>query len=426
MRLLPKIFVAVSLLLSFPSAHGFQAATAAENGTIAPSSAPSGTVAEILEAEAPPEAPANIASESAILIDQQSGRVLFAKNERARLYPASITKIVTAIVALETSRLDETVTVSREARYEDGTRVYLSEGEQKSMELMLYAMMLNSGNDAATAIAEHIDGSKAEFAERMNDFATNTVGVSDTFFVNPSGLPDPNQVTTAADMARIARYAMQNETFREIVSTVQMPWDGLEWKSELYNHNRLLTTYEGATGIKNGYTTAAGNTLVSSATRGDEQLIGVVLKAPSNKNAYADMTALFDYGFAAFESAPLLAAGETHTEEIGDETYEWRAEEEIRALMPIGALPSFRVDAQGSVLLDTEFGEQAVGTLTPVKKQVHALQNTEAAAAAMPVEEEKLRNGWIWAGAAGAVIAAAALWMAGKRRKKRRKSVHFP
>lgn len=421
MRLWSIIFAALVLLLTFPIDQERLLASAASAAAERQAEETAGQ-----NGREPVPEPANIASESAILIDQESGLVLFAKNAFARMYPASITKIVTAIVAIETSELDETVTVSKEARNEDGTRVYLSEGEQKTMEQMLYAMMLNSGNDAATAIAEHIDGSKALFAERMNEFVRDVVGVHDSNFVNPSGLPDENHYTTAYDMAQIARYAMRNETFRTIVSTVRMPWDGLEWKSTLINHNRLLTSYEGATGIKNGYTRAAGNTLASSATRGDKSLIGVVLKAPSSNQAYKDMTALFDYGFAAFQSNTLFAKGETYTEEEGDTTREWVAQQPIRVLARSGDQPHMSVDSQGQVMVENDFGPQKVGQLEPVKTQVHAMRSEEAAA--MPETEKEAATSSpyaIWMPAAGIVVAAAAVWAAAKRRKRDRDTSDF-
>lgn len=310
----------------------------------------------------------SVQSEGAVLIDARSGLMLYGRNQDRLYYPASITKIVTAIVALETSKPDEIVTVSKEARNEDGTRVYLAEGEKATMRHLLDGMLINSGNDAATAIAEHIDGSKEKFAERMNRFVREKVGVWNTNFRNPSGLPDPAQYTTAADMARIARYAMGNETFREIVSTKSEVWNGQEWQTSLVNHNKLLWNYEGANGIKNGYTTAAGNTLVASAKRGDMELIGVVLKAPSSKAAYADMTSMLDYGFAAYRMKTVAAAGQMFTVDDGQDRTQWQAEEAIEAAVPIGDSASQTpvVEADGSVYLDTPLGEQPIGQLREI------------------------------------------------------------
>jgi len=319
-------------------------------------------------AEPPAGTPAatapQIVSEAATLIDSRSGTVLFAQNADEPLYPASITKIVTGIIALETTPLDDVVTVSKEARNEEGTRIYLAEGEQLPMEKLLYGMLMNSGNDAATAVAEHIDGSKMKFAERMNEFVRDRIGTTATHFVNPSGLPDPAQVTTAADMAKIARYAMQNDMFRRIVATKTMPWNGQEWKSELVNHNRMLWDYEGANGVKNGYTTEAGYTLVTSADRDGMELIAVILKSPSSKQAYDDTAKLLDYGFANFETRTVVSAGQTFEVQDGAESTTWQANEPIAAVVPKGETPQTEVAADGQVMLRTAFGDQPIGRLT--------------------------------------------------------------
>ncbi|MDG0812576.1 D-alanyl-D-alanine carboxypeptidase [Cohnella rhizosphaerae] len=295
--------------------------------------------------------------------------MLYVKNGDERLYPASIAKIATAIIALEQASLDDVATVSKTARGEEGTRVYLAEGEQVTMEKLLYGMMLNSGNDAATAIAERIDGSKEKFAERMNAFMRDTIKAYDSNFVNPSGLPDPNQYTTASDMAKLARYAMDNETFKRIVSTRKLPWSGQEWTSTLENHNKMLTDYPGATGIKNGYTIAAGNTLVGSAERDGMSLIGVVLKADSKKIAYSDMAAMLDYGFENFGVRLLFAEGERYKRQDGAvEASEWIADRAIWGVYPKRASPVMKIDENGRVFLESERGTYAAGELSPLKK----------------------------------------------------------
>ncbi|TLS50004.1 D-alanyl-D-alanine carboxypeptidase [Paenibacillus antri] len=261
-----------------------------------------GNAISVTAAEAP-VAP-KISSGSAIIMEKETGTILFEKAAKERMYPASITKIVTGIVALEISELEEIVTVSEEARYEEGTRVYLSPGEQKSMKLLLYGLLLNSGNDAATAIAEHIDGSKRNFADRMNEFVKE-IGVQQTHFTNPHGLHESQHYTTAIDMALITRYAMANSVFREIVATKTLPWDGEEWDSELVNHNKLLWRYEGATGVKNGYTDQSGNTLVASAERNGNELIVVLLKGDSSEAVYDDAVHLLDYGFELLQISPI-------------------------------------------------------------------------------------------------------------------------
>ncbi|SDX51152.1 D-alanyl-D-alanine carboxypeptidase family protein [Paenibacillus sp. CF384] len=321
-------------------------------------------------AEEAVQAEPNLASESAILMDAQTGTVLFSKNAEKQQFPASITKIVTGIVALEyESVLSNLVTVSKEARGEEGTRIYLAEGEQVSLERLLYGMLMNSGNDAATAIAEYIDGSKAKFAERMNAFVKEKAGAEQTNFVNPSGLPDEAQVTTALDMARISRYAMQNEMFRTIVATKRMPWVGKEWTSSLINHNQMLKDYEGTTGIKNGYTEASGFTLVTSAKRDGMELIGVLLKSPSKTAVYKDMTDLLDYGFAHFELRQLITANESYPF-TSHSPAEFVAKEPLWAVLPKGETPAITVTSQGKVWVQSSIGTVDAGTMEPVKPEL--------------------------------------------------------
>lgn len=347
--------------------------------------------------------PPAVESEAAILIEQRTGEALFVKNGDERLYPASITKIATAILAIEHTSPDDIVTVSKTARGEEGTRVYLAEGEQVTMEKLLYGMMLNSGNDAATAIAEHIDGTKEKFAERMNEFMSRDIGADDTHFVNPSGLPDPDHYTTASDMAKLARYAMNNDTFRRIVATRAMPWAGLEWTSALQNHNRLLTDYPGATGIKNGYTIAAGNTLVGSAERDGMSLIGVVLKAGSKEKAYADMKAMLDYGFANFAVKLLFADGERY-ERPADEMEAasgWIAQAPIWGVYSKQEQPQVEVAGDGAVTLSSAGLRYEAGRLAAVKKEVAISSFTESGA-----DKEKAAAGGQPANSSGSRIAA--------------------
>ncbi|WP_227872013.1 D-alanyl-D-alanine carboxypeptidase family protein [Paenibacillus albus] len=315
----------------------------------------------------------NMISESAVLMDAKTGTVLYAQNADREQFPASITKIVTGIIALENeSALSNLVTVSKEARGEDGTRIYLAEGEQVTLEKLLYGMLMNSGNDAATAIAEYIDGTKAKFAERMNAWVKEKVGVEHTHFVNPSGLPDKTQVTTALDMAKIARYAMQNEKFRQIVATKRLPWVGKEWTSTLINHNELLKGYEGATGIKNGYTEAAGFTLVASAKRNGMELIGVLLKSPSKAVVYDDMRNLLDYGFANFDLQQVVSADQAYPF-MSKEPAQFIAREPMWAVLRKGVIPSVDVTSDGDVMVTSTLGTVKAGAMEPVKPTIESV-----------------------------------------------------
>ncbi|GAX91850.1 Serine-type D-Ala-D-Ala carboxypeptidase [Effusibacillus lacus] len=247
----------------------------------------------------------SIQSPGAFLMDMKSGEVLYAKNEHQKFYPASITKILTAIIALEQSKLDEQVRTSKLAREQEGNRVYLAEGEFQSMENLLYGLMLNSGNDAAIAIAEHISGSVEAFAELMNRKAKE-IGALNSHFVNPNGLHDPEHYTTPYDMTLIGKYAMQNEKFREIVKTETRPWHGKEWESVLNNINPMLYNYEGVNGVKTGFTDQAKQTIVVSAVRGDRELIGTLMFADTRQMIRLDSTALLDYGFEKFTTRKIV------------------------------------------------------------------------------------------------------------------------
>ncbi|KAA0548761.1 D-alanyl-D-alanine carboxypeptidase [Bacillus sp. BGMRC 2118] len=256
-----------------------------------------------------------INSESAILIDANTGYPVYEKQSEKQMYPASITKLVTAIVALESADLEEVVTVSSNARHVEGTRVYLEEGETAPLEKLLLGMLINSGNDAAVAIAEHIDGSVAQFAHRMNTFVREQVGVENTTFTNPHGLFDEHHYTTASDMAEITRYALKNEKFLEMIGVETLEWDGESWDTTLINHHKLFQVmpYEGMLGGKNGYVQKAGQTLVTVAERNGIRLIAVTLNASGKNRSYKDTIALLDYGFNHYD--PSLVPVEVTPEE---------------------------------------------------------------------------------------------------------------
>ena len=249
----------------------------------------------------------SIDAKAAVLIDAASGRILYALNENEMLPMASCTKIMTALLALENSALDETVTAGKNAHGVSGTSIYLSEGESLSMEQMLYGLMLRSGNDAAVAIAEHIAGSVEAFCEMANERARELN--ADASFANPHGLDAPGHRASALGLARIMRQAMKNEAFRTITGTKKkiIPWVGNEYSRVLENKNRLLSTYAGATGGKTGYTSKAGRCLVFSAERDGMELIGVVL------NCYTwfdSAEKLLDYGFDNYRMEHAFRAGE--------------------------------------------------------------------------------------------------------------------
>ena len=249
-----------------------------------------------------------LSARSAVLIDVETGQVLYNKHMHLKSFPASLTKVLTTIIALEEGNLRELVTVSRRAAYQEGSSIYLREGEKIKLEDLLYGVMLASGNDAAVAVAEHIAGSIEEFAGLMNEKARE-MGALNSNFVNPSGLPDTNHYSTAYDLAMIMRYALKNEKFREITGTKQktIPWADNDWGRGLRNHNKLLWQYDDITGGKTGYTKAAGRCLVASASRNGREVVAVVLNDPDD---WLDVRRLLDYGLENFKRARVVEQGE--------------------------------------------------------------------------------------------------------------------
>lgn len=305
--------------------------------------------------------PNTLTGQSAILIDATTGQVLFEKNPHEKLYPASITKIATGIYAIEKGNLDDTVTVSKKARREEGTRVYLEEGEQISLRNLLYGLLMNSGNDAGTAIAEHMSQTTERFAVDLNAYLKEKVGVTETNFTNPHGLHDPNHYTTVSDMAKISQYAMKNSVFREIVGTKRLPWHGQTWETVIVNHNKLLRDYEGATGIKNGFTDQAMHTLVGSAKRGEMELIAVTMKASTSANAYKDVKKLLDFGFQGFETKPIAKKGDSFSEVAvpgNNSVVTFTAKDDLYATVPKGVEPLVELKADGN--LSVQAGKLAV------------------------------------------------------------------
>ncbi|MHB1126222.1 MAG: D-alanyl-D-alanine carboxypeptidase family protein [Bacillota bacterium] len=247
-----------------------------------------------------------ITAEAAVLMDMRTGQILWSKNEGNRQTPASTTKILTALLAIEKGQLTDLVTASNEATRVYGTKVYLQPEEKQTLEDLLYAMMLNSANDAAMAVAEHIGGTIEDFSRLMNEKARE-LGAVDSNFANPHGLTDNKHYTTARDLAIITRAAMKNATFRKIVSTKTREWRPGDPKTELvrlYNINKLLTSYSGVTGVKTGYTSEAGQCLVASASRYGQEYIAVMLGS-SGSAIWNDASQLLDYAFDNYQSLEL-------------------------------------------------------------------------------------------------------------------------
>jgi serine-type D-Ala-D-Ala carboxypeptidase (penicillin-binding protein 5/6) len=237
----------------------------------------------------------NVNATAAILLNAGTGEVLYARHSRDIMAPASTTKIMTAILAIEMGDLDKTVRVSRIAAAKPGSSMYLHRGEVQTLRNLLYGLMLASGNDSATAIAESIAGSEFRFAQMMTKKARQ-LGMKDTQYKNASGLPAAGHYTTAYDMALLARYSLKNPVFAQIVQTkvAAVPSSRSSARRTLTNHNKLLWQYPYTTGIKTGYTRRAGKCLVASANQNGVSLISIVLKSSS---MYDDSIRLFDFGF---------------------------------------------------------------------------------------------------------------------------------
>ncbi|MCS7462420.1 D-alanyl-D-alanine carboxypeptidase [Paenibacillus doosanensis] len=257
-------------------------------------------------AEAAP--PVSTHAETAALIDVTSGRILYSQQGDKPMRIASLTKIMTAIVAIEKGNLSDVVKVSKNAFGKEGSSIYLRLGEEMSLHHLLYGMMLRSGNDAATAIAEHVGGTVEGFAYMMNEEA-RLIGMRNSSFKNPSGLDAEGHYSTANDMALLAAYALKNPVFRDIVKTKvkKAPNPNDPWDYTWMNKNKMLSLYEGADGVKTGYTKIAKRCLVSSATRNGQQLAVVTL---NDGDDWADHAKLLDYGFQNFPLKKLTAKGD--------------------------------------------------------------------------------------------------------------------
>ena len=244
-----------------------------------------------------------ISAECAILIDAQTGRVLYEKQAEEKSLIASTTKIMTALVICEQTNVLDRVKIPKEAVSIEGSSMYLKEGEVLTVQELLYGLMLQSGNDAAVALAIYCGGTVEGFTELMNDKA-HRLGMTQSHFANPNGLDSPGNYSTARDMAILTAYAMQNPIFAQTVSTKTITIG----ERCLRNHNKLLWQLEGANGVKTGYTKAAGRILISSVTRMGRQLIAVTFNAPDD---WQDHKTLIEDGFSRFTVQKLIRQGQT-------------------------------------------------------------------------------------------------------------------
>ena len=331
-KLLSGVIVIIAIMLSFSALP-----VSAEPANIPDGNSAAENVSIAVEEELLPP-PAGLTAEGAVLIEQHTGKALHGKQEHKQLYPASTTKILTALIAAEYGHLDEVVTVGDEINLIawDGTKAGLVQDEKITMRNLILGMLINSGNDAANTIAVHIarsvSGKALPTQDALNYFSgmmnkrAREAGALDSNFVNPHGYHDPNHYTTPYDLAMISRAAMENEFFRQAISVTSMDttyWATGEprfWRSK----NKLLNKsdpeyYEYATGGKTGYTSKSGQCLVSFATKDGLDLITVVMKSASGQQ-WSDTKTLFEYGFSNYEYDPILEHG-TIVETLPVENY---------------------------------------------------------------------------------------------------------
>ena len=265
-----------------------------------------------------------IEAEGACVVDLRTGEILYNKNMYQQFEPASMTKMMTCILALENLQLTDILTIDAEASFTGGSRIYLIEGEQISVQNLLYALMLESANDAAVALAKGVAGSVEEFAKMMNAKAKE-LGCLSTHFINPNGLHEEGHLSTPYDMSLIGQYCMKNKTFRELIKTYKytIPETNKQPERYMYNTNRLIydrqtkvnvngvnreCKYDGCLGGKTGYTPQAGASLTCSAKSYDTQVLSVVMKS-TDLGRFADTIALFDWAFANYHSELAIEQG---------------------------------------------------------------------------------------------------------------------
>ena len=253
--------------------------------------------------------PSSLYAKAYCVMDTESGRFLLSQNENEKMPMASTTKIMTCILALESGRLDEMVTVSAYAASMPDVQLNIREGEKYRLGDLLYSLMLESHNDTAVAIAEHLGGSVEGFADLMNQKAEE-IGCVSTHFVTPNGLDDPEHYTTAKELCMIAAYAIQNKEFQKVIRTMQYQFQDASGQRsfQVSNHDAFLGMYQGALGIKTGFTGNAGYCFCGAATKNNRTLVSAVLACgwpPHKTYKWSDTTKLMDYGFEGFQSCEI-------------------------------------------------------------------------------------------------------------------------
>ncbi len=262
---------------------------------------PGAATADVITSSVP-----EIDATSYIVVDGATGEILFGKNYQQQCAPASITKIMTAILAIESGKLDNEITVPEIPDFgtTGAVTIHLGKGEKYTLRSLVEVMLVASANDAAYVIADAVGGSAEKFVNQMNEKAKE-LGMSNTTFKNPHGLDEDGHLVTAEDMAKLACYAMQNETFRQMVLVQQVNWQGVSYEKPLPTTNKLFSIMPEATGIKTGNSDEAKRTLVGSAQKESRELIGVILGVP-DESIFQSMKKILDYGFEHTKVVPVI------------------------------------------------------------------------------------------------------------------------
>lgn len=350
-----------------------------------------------------------VSAKAYALVDQSSGRLIEGANTDERLPMASTTKIMTGLIACESGRLDETVTISAEEIRIEGSSMGLQDGEKLTLRELTYGLLLESGNDAANVIAVTLDGSVTAFAQKMNARARK-LGLTGTHFANSSGLDAPEHYTTALDLARLGAAAMNNPEFAKIVGTrkIKIPYAGTANARTLFNHNRLLSTFDGMLGIKTGFTEKDGRCLVTCARRGGVTLVAATLKDPDD---WDDHTKLLESGFARLKPQRLISDKLTLSAKVAGgaaETVNLECDPDVTAALAEGELEkvNMTVELPEFVYAPVKKGQKLGRLVFTVDGQTVAATPLTAADSVKQRLPEEIKGG-IGAGAA-LILAAAA------------------
>lgn len=360
-----------------------------------------------------------VQARAAVLMDAETGQVLYAKNAHKPLPPASLTKIMTAIVVLERCDLDAVVKASKRAVNTQASSMHLRVGEEVKVRDLLYALMLRSANDAAVALAEHTAGSVEAFTKLMNEKA-QSLGAKHTRFVNPHGLHDPCHFSTAYDLALITRYAMQNETFRTIVKTPYYIVERSLNQDDLWmvNKAKFLQEYPYAEGVKTGYTNQAGYCFAGSASRDGWRLITVVLNSPQR---VADTIALMEHGFNDWERMELpagMAVGEAQVENGVGERTPLRLAQTLRWVVPKAHKARYRWAVQATPLRAPVQAGDPAGWLV-VYRDAKPILKAPVVAAETVAQRRAFPAGLGWVAFIGATMGVVG-WRRARRRRRLR------